>query len=167
MKSLLTVVFAMAFYFAQTQDFEIALDGMVAFDEESITINDAGSDFSVTVLSESPLYVTISFGNYWDKIIYKNAPFRIEIQKSDYNWNNNLVLETIRSGNGINSSNRKKPSQIFDGTNYQTVNNMSGYFFRGKGEIEDIPVNFRIKGLSVVNGAQDFETNVIFTIYGD
>jgi hypothetical protein len=44
---------------------------------------------------------------------------------------------------------------------------MSGYFFRGRGEIGDIPVNFRITGMSVVNGAQDFETKVIFTIYDD
>lgn len=167
MKSLLVVVLAMAFYCAQAQDLGVSLDGMVAFDEESITINDAGSDFALTVESESPLYVAIIFGNFWDKSSNPNAPWRIEVQKSDYNWNNNLVLETVRAGNGINSKNRNKPTNIYDGTNYQTVNNMSGYFFSGRGEIEEIPVNFKITGMSVVNGAQDFETKVVFTIYDD
>ena len=167
MKNLLVVFFAIAFYFTQAQDLGVSLDGMVAFNEENITINDAGSDFSVTVESESPLYVAIIFGNFWDKSSNPNAPWRIEVQKSDYNWNNNLVLETVRAGDGINSKNRNKPTKIYDGTNYQTINNMSGYFFRGRGEIEEIPVNFKINGMSVVNGAQDFETKIVFTIYDD
>lgn len=165
MKSLLIVFLTIAFYFAQAQDMGVSLDGMVVFDEESITINDAGSDFAVTVESESSLYIAINFGNFWDKSFNPNSPWRIEVQKSDYNWNNNLVLETVRAGNGINSNNRNKPPKINDGTNYQTVNNLSGYFFSGRGEIEDIPINFRISGMSVVNGAQDFETKIIFTIY--
>jgi hypothetical protein len=167
MKSLLVVFLTMAFYFANAQDLRVSLDGMVVFNEENITISDAGSDFAVTVESESPLYVAIIFGNFWDKSSNPNAPWRIEVQKSDYNWNNNLVLETVRAGDGINTKNRNKPTKIYHGTNYQAVNNMSGYFFRGRGEIGDIPVNFRITGMSVVNGAQDFETKVVFTIYDD
>jgi hypothetical protein len=167
MKSLLILVFALTFLLADAQDLRVSLDGMVAFNEESITINNAGSDFAVTVESESSLYITVIFGNFWDKWFYPNAPWRVEVQKSDYNWNNNLVLETIRTGNGVNRVNRNKPPKIYDGNNYQSVNNMSGYFFRGRGEIGDIPVNFRITGMSVVNGAQDFETKVVFTIYDD
>jgi hypothetical protein len=167
MKSLLVLVFTVAFFMANAQDLRVSINGMVAFNEESISIRNAGSDFAVTVESESSLYVMVIFGNFWDKWFYPNAPWRIEIQKSDYNWNNNLVLETVRSGNGVNLNNRNKPSKIYDGTNYQTVNNMSGYFFRGRGEIEDIPINFRISGMSVVNGAQDFETNIILTVYDD
>jgi hypothetical protein len=74
MKSLLVVFLTMAFYFANAQDLRVSLDGMVVFNEENITISDAGSDFAVTVESESPLYVAIIFGIFGINLLIPMHP---------------------------------------------------------------------------------------------
>lgn len=168
MKYALTIFLTAWSYCIFAQGLEIRVDGAVAFDNSSFSINEAGSDFSGSVISEPTLFISVSSGNYWDKKDNPNQKWRIEIQKSDIAWDDDLVLEAKRDGKGYKLSKKgnKKPN-IQGGTSYQPVTGMGEYFFRGKDQVVEIPVSFKLTGFSIVHGAKDYETNIILTVYDD
>ena len=76
------------------------------------------------------------------------------------------MLEAARTGSGYNPDNNGNPN-ISDGESFQTITNNPTYFFRGKDQIAYIPFNLRLSGVSVTMGAQNYETNVVLTVYDD
>ena len=151
-------------FFAYSQQMTIQVDGNVTFDNSLYTIMEAGNDFPASIENESALYVSItkfSGGNY-----NANQKWKINILKSDLIWNPNLILEVIRTGDGRRPDNPGN-TIISDGTSYQTITNTSNYFFSGKSEIVNIPINFKLSGVSITMGAKNFETNIYLTVYDD
>ncbi len=82
------------------------------------------------------------------------------------NWHDQINLEVRRTGTGTRINNPGNPN-IRDGENFQQVSNIPVYFFRGMGEIIQIPLSLKISGFSVTMGAHDFETGFVFTVYDD
>lgn len=160
-----SLIFGFAALFANSQTMAIQVSGNVTFNNSLYSITEAGNDFPSSVVNESSVFVSIQPGNWWD-YFRQNKKWRINIQKSDLTWNSNLKLEAIRTGDGSRVWGRGG-TNINDGTSYQTITNTSNYFFKGKDEIAYIPINFRLSGVSVTMGAQNFETNVLLTIYDD
>ncbi len=166
MRTFLTSLIVLAGMVASAQEMEIRVDGMVSFDGSSFSIDEAGSDFQSTIESESSLFLTITSGDEWDKKTNPNRKWKVEVRKEDISWNNEIGIEIVRKGDGWGLNDHKK-SKLYNGTSYQTVRDISSYFFGGKGLVSEIPIQFRLSGFSIVQGAGDYETNIILTIYDD
>ena len=161
-----SILFLLLINIAWGQELKVTIEGNATFDNSQYSIREAGEDFPSSIESESSVYISVLYGNYWDKKNNPNKKWRIHIHKSDLSWDANLMVEAKRTGKGYNSKKKGNP-KIYDGDNYQTATNIPTYFFGGKDEITYIPVNFKIGGVSVIMGAKEFETNMVFTVYDD
>ena len=144
----------------------VSVEGDASFDNSQYSVMEAGNDFPPSIQTESSIYVSIGFYNFWYRWFYPNAKWRIYVHKSDVNWNSDLALEAKRTGRGYKPWGNGQPN-VKDGGSYQTVTNTPTYFFRGKSEVFYIPVQLQLSGVSVTMGAQDLETTIVFTVYGD
>lgn len=148
------------------QNLKVEIEGNATFDNSLFTISEAGNDFPAFIESESSIYVSIVNDNYLDKNKNKNYKWKIEINKADLTWDDDLKLEAKRTGKG-HKSRRNGKSNLHGGSNYQVITNNGIEFFKGKGEFENIPINLKLSGFSVTMGAKDFETNIVFTVYDE
>lgn len=149
------------------QNVLVGVSGNISFNPSEMTISEAGEDYSSLIEALNPLYINVVYNNDWNK--RGNSPmskWKIEIYKSDLSWHPDLVLEAKRSGEGNQLDKRGNP-YLQDGENYQLITNNPAYFFKGRGEFENIPIIFRISGASLTMGAETFETSVIFTVYDE
>ncbi|HKI87646.1 MAG TPA: hypothetical protein VKA38_01375 [Draconibacterium sp.] len=165
-KAFIPIIFLLFSQFVFSQQMKLEIDGNITFDNSMYYITEAGNDFPSSIETETSIYISVSYDNFWDKKFNPNQKWRLYINKTDVNWNPDLILEVIRTGDGNHPGNRGK-TNIHDGTNYHNISNNPAYFFRGKDEISDIPISFRIIGLSITMGAQEYETNIVMTIYDD
>lgn len=124
-------------------------------------ITEAGLDFSgsTTSLSNQVLIRVMRSTSFFSGL----STWRVDVNKSDINWNNNLVLSTVRTGNGTFQSTFFS-SGISGGTTFQTITNANTPFFSGNGNITNIPIQFRLSGYSVLIPAGNYSTNVIYTL---
>lgn len=153
-------------FVVKAQELELQVEGVANFDAANFSIEQAGADFSSSIESESTLFVTVDSNNRWDKKNNPNRKWKVEVRKEDVSWDDAMQVEIVRSGNGYSKENNKS-NRVNDGQNYQVVSANSSYFFGGKGLVSEIPIQFRLSGISLVHGAGDFETNVMLTIYDD
>ncbi len=167
MKVALTILLLFAGFGTFAQQMEIQIDGTLTFDESAFTIQEAGSDFSSSIVSDASFYVSVAFGNHWDQKTNSNRKWKILVQREDLTWNSDINLEIIRTGNGIWKNDKEMKSKISGGSTYFTVKEAAQEFFSGKGAITNIPVQVKLSGFSIVNGANNFETNIVLTIYED
>lgn len=161
-----SILFLLFINIAWGQELKISIEGDAKFDNSQFSIREAGEDFPSSVESGSSVYISVLYGNYWDKKSNPNKKWKINIHKSDLTWDTNLMLEAKRTGKGYNSK-KNGNSKIYDGNNYQIATNTPTYFFSGKDEITDIPISFKIEGVSIIMGAKEVETNIVFTVYDD
>jgi hypothetical protein len=116
------------------------------------SLTEAGSDFAGTYTSASnQTYIDID-----DK--KKNYSWQIDVRKSDINWNPSLLLSVRRTGNGNHSG--QAPS---GGTTLIQLSNSNQEFFRGRKDNFDIPIEYRLSGVSVTIPSQSYSTTVIYT----
>ena len=149
------------------QPLSIEINGTASFSNMQYNVSEAGMDFASSLESESQLYINIEYTSIWDKWFNPNTKWKINIQKTDVNWHPDIVIETKRTGNGNRPWYGQGSVNIHDGVTYQAITNTPTYFFRGRNEILNIPVSIKLSGISLVMGAQDFETNILLTVYED
>ena len=164
-KAFILFSFVFIVLFSHAQPMEISVIGNVTFDNSMFTITEAGNDYSSSIQTVTPVYVSLQYSSYWDQINNPNKKWRILVQKSNINWDSGLKLEICRSGKGDKDG--KIKNKINGGKNYRKVTNTSKYFFKGKNEFSNVPLNFKLRGYSVTMGAEDFETNILLTVYDD
>ncbi|WP_111707366.1 hypothetical protein [Lutibacter citreus] len=81
--------------------------------------------------------------------------FKVYVNKEDINWDKDLkLLAKVSSTSHGNST----------GTIYQEITNYSNSFFETIGEQKKIPIQYRIEGLSVTLPAEDYSTEIIYTV---
>ncbi|WP_372949646.1 hypothetical protein [Mariniphaga sp.] len=153
-------------FLTEGQELTVQVDGDADFTHNLIPISEAGLDYPSTLQAESSVYVSVISDNLLDKKNNPNDKWRIHIHKLDMEWNQELALEARRTGQGFKPDNPGNPN-IQDGDNFQPITNIPVYFFRGRGEIVQIPVALQLRGFSVTMGARDFETSLVFTVYDD
>ncbi len=146
------------------QNLRVDVTGDAVFSNTAFTISEAGEDFSASAFNEKTLFVNVVLSDNWAGKGNPRINWSISMHKSDINWHSNLILETKRNGNGENID-RKGQAKINDGMNYQSVSNNPTYFFSGQNEIVNIPLKVKLRGISIVMGANDFETNIMLTVY--
>ncbi|VAW21969.1 hypothetical protein MNBD_BACTEROID01-431 [hydrothermal vent metagenome] len=154
-----------SFTFASiAQPIEISVSGTPTFESSLISISEAGNDFTNnTIESSTQSFISVYAINFWDKMS-KKFGYRVTAYKTDINMHPSLVLEIKRGGNRHGHFNK---SGIYHGRNWQPVTNTPVYFFSGSAPTYNIPVSYRIRNISVLIPADDFETTVVFTVYED
>jgi hypothetical protein len=147
---LLTVcVFIIGNLYAQ----RLVLSGSLSWNPtiSSTLISEAGNDYSGIVSSATNHSFLRIRG-------LTGSPWRVDVSKSDTNWNNGLVLMVQRTGNGIGGFG------INGGTVAQTITNNNTPFFNGNNNISNIPIQFHLSGYSVLIPAGNYTSSVIFTL---
>ncbi|HFA52186.1 MAG TPA: hypothetical protein ENJ95_24475 [Bacteroidetes bacterium] len=130
----------------------------------SVSVNDiteAGNDFQGTYSSASnQVLIDVRQRNFFFDLFF-NYNWRVDIRKSDIDWHPNLVLSARRTGNG---SPLFFSGNVNGGTTYQQVSNANQSFFSGNRSRLDIPVQYRISGVSVLLPAKAYTTTVVYTV---
>jgi hypothetical protein len=142
----------------------VVVEGDANFNQTLIPVREAGTDYASVLEAVSSVYISVLNYNELGQNQNSNERWSVYLHKSDTGWDDQLLLEARRSGDGYNVNNQGNPN-IHDGINYQPLSDNQLYFFRGRGEIASIPVSLRLSGFSVTMGAGDFETNLVFTVY--
>ena len=66
-KYLLIVLFFLPGSVVWSQNITITVEGNATFGNTLFAVNEAGEDFQGSVITESPLNVSVLSGDYWDK----------------------------------------------------------------------------------------------------
>ncbi|WP_341227339.1 hypothetical protein [uncultured Arcticibacterium sp.] len=124
----------------------------------SSEISDAGLDYNGTYQSsQTETYVTASGFN-----IFRN--YYVYVEKSELDWNSNLILSARRTGNGSGGW----FGSISGGTNYIPLSNSSQLFYYGgigfSNSRSNVPIQYQIEGLSVLLPAKTYTISVIYTV---
>ena len=165
MKKIFCTIFLFSITFLlSSQNIKVEVEGDATFNNSLFSVSEAGEDFPSSIESETSVFISVINGNLMDKFINQNNKWRIFVQKTDVQWDTDLILEAKRTGKGYKPNRNGRPN-IHNGDNFQVITNNPTYFFNGKSEVAFIPINLKLNGFSIVMGAKDFETNVVFTVY--
>ncbi|SHF53635.1 hypothetical protein SAMN05444274_106107 [Mariniphaga anaerophila] len=149
------------------QQMSVVVNGDAGLSGFLPSLTEAGNDYEPSVESESSLFVSVLYADYFDYVFSPNKKWRVFVHKSDVGWNSDIKLEARRTGSGTRVSWFSSNANIHDGTNYREITNNPSFFFRGKHGISTIPISLKFSGFSVIMGAGDFETTLVFTVYDD
>jgi hypothetical protein len=122
---------------------------------QSTEITEAGNDFTGNY--ESAVNQMLFSRNATSQ--YK-PNWNVTINKSDVFWHSNLKLWIRRTGDGTQVSG----STINNGANYLEVLNTPVNFFDGYKEVDEVPLQLKITGLSVIIPANSYYTLLTFTV---
>ena len=136
-----------------------AIDISVTGSWNSVVINQAnlsagaGSDLFPYVESSSnqglmSISNTGGLGDNW----------RVDVRRSDSVWDTAVAISVLRSGDGSG------PGSLFGGTGYVTIGTTDSTFFSGAGDCADIPLQFKLNGLSIDVAPNTYSTTLTFTV---
>jgi hypothetical protein len=121
----------------------------------SNTISEPGNDYDMSLTSmanQTMLDITMATTISW----------RVDVHKQDSFWNAFLTLWIHKTGDGMGTS---ESSILPIGlTPYLQVSNLGQLFFAGTSNHANIPIQYEIRGLSVLIPASTYETVIIYTI---
>jgi hypothetical protein len=122
----------------------------------SNTISEAGNDYNMNLTSMTN-----------QTILDINVPltttnWRVDVNKQDSFWNNSLTLWIRKTGDGIGVTG-SSISPIGTIPFFQLAN-MGQAFFSGVKNYVGIPIQYEIRGLSVMIPASTYNTTVVYTI---
>ena len=153
----------MALTEATQAQININANGNWIYPVSPLEITEAGTDFSGTFTSSAnQVLVDITQNNFWANLLL-NYSWRVDIRKSDVDWNPSLSLFAQRTGNGTPFWNFL-PGTINGGTTYQQLTNINQTFFNGTRTRLDIPIQYQITGVSVLLPAKTYTSTVIYTV---
>ena len=119
----------------------------------------AGNDYNLSYLSK-PNQSEITIKSH-PKSKYFNlyGHFKVFVHKEDNEWHPNLNLQLKRTSNGTNGN-----YNISSGTEFQIITNNSTFFFGSVGKQDKIPIQYNIKGISVLLPVKTYSTQIVFTV---
>jgi hypothetical protein len=122
----------------------------------SNTISEAGNDYNMNLTSMSN-----------QTILDINVPltttsWRVDVNKQDSFWNNSLTLWIRKTGDGVGVAG-SSIAPIGTIPFFQLAN-MGQAFFSGVKNYVGIPIQYEIRGLSVLIPASTYNTTVVYTI---
>jgi len=86
------------------------------------------------------------------------VPYRVDVRRVDTVWHGSLVLWIRRTGDGMGTG------SISDGTTYLMVTTTDQTFFTGVDYRNNVPIQFRLTGVSIQTPSGIYETTVYYTI---
>lgn len=122
-------------------------------------IAEAGNDYNPAISSatnQTSLSHSLG-GGIFNQIL---NGWQVNVQRVDNNWNPNLQLQLRRTGDGGGTF----LSNIAGGTTYQQVSTASTIFYNGNGNFSNIPIQYRLQGISVTLPVGTYSTTIIYTL---
>ncbi len=128
----------------------------------SVDVTEAGNNYGGTYTS-APNQVLIGFqGNPPGQ--FKNISWSIEIYRLDATWDPSIQLWVRRTGNGNGQATGQCTPAIYGGLTYQQVTNVTSPFLSGACQYSNIPLEFQVRNVSVLTPAQNYSTQVVYTV---
>ena len=161
-KYILSTIIALLLFSAFSKA-QIIVDvkGTWSFSVSSSDIVEAGKDYGKIYKSDKEqIKIDITQSNWWWNLFY-NYNWRIDIEKSDIDWDPSLKIFAKRTGDG---SPYWSGGGVTGGTSWLRIKNFSKRFFRGNKSRLDIPIRYKIKGISVLLPAKTYTTTIIYTV---
>lgn len=121
-------------------------------------LTEAGNDYIGTYesdLNETEISLDSGQGNRKRWLVVN---IHKEINPSD--WHPNLELQLRRTSGGTNSN-----FNIYNGESFQTVTDNYSFFFNTYGDQDNVPIQYKINGISVLLPVQDYTATVVFTVF--
>lgn len=131
------------------------------FFSSQLTLEEAGNDIESEIETPSDaVHLSVNFmPNTLDNSMYRT--WYITVHKEDVVWNTALELLSRRTANGSNAYG----TQLQQGLEYQELGLLPTFFFSGQGGFNQIPIQFKLSGLSVTLPAQRYATEIVFTLW--
>ena len=118
-------------------------------------ISSAGSDYESSYTSknkQSKITITPVPNSGYNR---RYMPFKVFVHKEDIEWHPNLKIEAMVSSNTHGNS---------SGRSFQEITNNTTLFFNTLGRRKNIPIKYKITGLSVTIPAETYATEIIYTV---
>lgn len=125
------------------------------------TPEEAGADLNGTLQTASN-YNQLDILN-----VASTQDWKISVSKSDINWPAAFVPYVQRTANGVPCGSCAGVNTITSPSGYLQITNLEQDFIFGSGEVTGIDVQFRVTGISLTVDADNYSTEIIFTLYGD
>lgn len=122
----------------------------------SNTISAAGNDYNInltSMINQTVLDITVST---------TSTSWRVNVNKQDSFWDNLLTFWIHKTGDGVGALGSSILPIGY--TPYQQVNNLEQLFFEGAKNYVNIPIQYEIRGLSVLIPASTYNTTIVYTI---
>ncbi|MFO7891625.1 MAG: hypothetical protein R6V04_14950 [bacterium] len=130
----------------------------------------AGSNLRSTYTSDADQILVEFYSLYlWPG--YRTWNWAVDIHKQDGNWHSDLLIDVRRTGDG--QCNQTDYS-IIGGTSYINITNTDTEFFYGRISgnlgwlgaftVSDVPIQYRIRGVSATLPAQTYTITIYYTI---
>jgi len=131
---------------------EIRIRGSVDFSFSATNIQ-PGEDYSLETQSKQD-------GVRLDiKKISRQAYWRVTVNKSDINWDNQVKIYVRRTNSGSGNG------SVWGCTNYTQIQNMPQTAMQGQGALNNIYLQYKLTGISVSLPANTYYTDIIYTLY--
>lgn len=144
---------------AQEATIDVSGSWSVTIDETDLVAG-AGSDLNSTYTSETNQITVnidkIVYGNFWDWLV--NYNWRVDVRRSDINWDSNFRLYVRRTGNGFGFG------SISGGTSFQEVTLVDQTFFSGSRRRYYIYLQLQLENVSINISPDTYSTTVIYTV---
>jgi len=116
-------------------------------------VKKAGDDFKNNKAKKRlKAKIKISFPNQFSQYYQY---WTVEIRREDIHWHNKLSLWARRKNNNAG---------VYYGSYFRKIHTCDDFFFNGYGSNNNIQIEFELRGLSVLIPADEYETEVVFTI---
>lgn len=116
-------------------------------------IKKAGDDFKNNKAKKKlKAKIKISFPNQFTQYFQY---WTVEVRREDILWDNRLSIWVKRKGN--------LPG-VYYGSYFRKIHTCDDFFFNGSGSKNNIPLEFELRGLSVLIPVNTYETEITFTV---
>ena len=151
---LIVVIISLSTIYVEAQS--INAIGSWSVSVPSNTISEAGNDYSTnltSMINQTILDITVPL---------TTINWRVNVNKQDSFWNNSLTLWIRKTGDGMGVAGSSiSPIGTIP---YLQLENMGQSFFTGIKNYVSIPIQYEIRGLSVLIPASTYNTTVVYTI---
>lgn len=125
------------------------------------TPEEAGMDLNGTL-------ETVNNYNQFDILnVASTQDWKITVSKSDINWPGAFIPYVQRTSNGIPCGACTGVNTGISVSGYLQITNLEQDFIFGTGEVTDLDVQFKVEGISLTVDADNYSTEVMFTLFGD
>ncbi len=155
------LVLLLALVPAASAQINISANGQWDYTVSNLDITEAGTDFQGTYSSAaSQVTIDVFQDNFWLNLLLAYN-WQVSVRMTQIDWNPNLILSARRTGNG-NPFFFNGP--ISGGTSYLQLSTANQNFFNGQRSRYDIPIQYRISGISVLLPAKTYTATVVYTV---
>lgn len=156
-KTIIFYLFLLLALQSKAQNMNVTGNWNLALSTSQIT--EAGNDYDQNIESSaSQSFLTHSLGGSIINQLFTN--WQVYVQRIDTNWNPNLKIDVRRTGVGSYTI----FASLNGGTVYQEINSSTSLFYIGSGNFSNIPVQYRLRGMSVTMPVGVHSTTLLYTL---